>query len=113
MLILTSTLTMAEVLWMKNAPAIPQAKSLLVRRFFRRSYIRLRNVTRTVSETAQDLVWKDGVKPKDAIHVATALESKAYALETFDAGLLKKSATIGDPVLIIRKPIPPAQKVLL
>ena len=112
-LIVTSTLTIAEVLWMKNAPPIPKDKADIVRKFFRRSSMRLRNVTRVVSESAQELVWDHGVKPKDAIHVATALEAKVQALETFDEGLLKKSGIIGAPPLLIRKPIAPAQKKLL
>jgi len=111
-LILTSTLTITEVLWKKNSPQITQDKSDLVRRFFRRSCMRLRNVTRSVAESAQDLVWQNGIRPKDAIHVATALDAKVFALETFDADLLKKTETIGSPTLIIRKPIPPAQPKL-
>jgi predicted nucleic acid-binding protein len=111
-LIITSALTIAEVLWLRGAPPIPQEKAELVRRFFRRSYIRVRNVTRGISENAQDLVWNHGIRPKDAIHVATALDAKALALETFDEGLLKKSGAVGNPGLIIRKPIPPAQPKL-
>jgi len=108
-----ATLTIAEVLWMRNAPPIPKDKAEIVRRFFRRSSIRLRNVTRVVAETAQQLVWDQGVRPKDAIHVATALEAKVQALETFDDALLNKSGTIGVPPLLIRKPIAPAQRKLL
>ena len=111
-LILTSALTIAEVLWMRGAPMIPQDKADIVRRFFRRSYLRVRNVTRAVAENAQDLVWTQGIRPKDAIHVATALDAGVAALETFDDELLKKSGTIGNPALIIRKPIAPAQRGL-
>ena len=111
-LILTSALTIAEVLWMRGAPMIAQDKADIVRKFFRRSYLRIRNVTRAVSENAQDLVWTQGIRPKDAIHVATALDVGAAALETFDDELLKKTGIIGNPSLIIRKPIPPAQKGL-
>lgn len=81
-LIITSALTIAEVLWLRGAPPIPQEKAELVRRFFRRSYFRVRNVTRAISENAQDLVWNHGIRPKDAIHVATALDAKTTALET-------------------------------
>ena len=109
-LIITSALTIAEVLWLRNAPPIPKQKAELVRKFFRRSYIRVRNVTRIVSESAQDLVWDNGIRPKDAIHVATALDAKVVALETFDEPLIKKSGSVG---LLIRKPIPPAQKKLI
>jgi predicted nucleic acid-binding protein len=100
------------VLWMRGAPMSPQNKAEIVRKLFRRSSMRVRNVTRTISENAQDLVWTQGIRPKDALHVATALDAGAAALETFDLELLKKTGTIGNPALIIRKPIPPAQKGL-
>jgi predicted nucleic acid-binding protein len=111
-LIFTSALTIAEVLWMRGAPMIPKDKAEIVRKFFRRSYLRVRNVTRAVAEEAQDLVWNHGIRPKDAIHVATALDSGVAALETFDEQLLKKTMTLGNPPLIIRKPRAPAQKEL-
>jgi len=111
-LILTSTLTIAEVLWMRGAPMIPQEKAEIVRKFFRRSYMRMRNVTRAISESAQDLVWNHNIKPKDAIHVATALDATVFALETFDDGLLNKTGKIGSPSLVIRKPLAPAQRGL-
>jgi predicted nucleic acid-binding protein len=111
-LIITSALTIAEVLWLRGGPPIPQEKDKLVRKFFRRSYIRVRNVTRAVSESAQDLAWNHGIRPKDAIHVATAQDAKVVALETFDEGLLNKSGAVGNPNLIIRKPIPPVQPKL-
>jgi predicted nucleic acid-binding protein len=111
-IIFTSALTIAEVLWMRGAPAIPQQKAEIVRRFFRRSYFRVRNVTRAISEGAQDLVWNHGIRPKDAIHVATALDVGVAFLETFDEQLLKNTGTIGNPPLCIRKPLPPAQKEL-
>lgn len=107
--IITSALTIAEVLWMRGAPMIPQQKADLVRKFFRRSHMRVRNVTRHISETAQDLVWNHSIRPKDAIHVATALDAGTVVLETFDEGLIGKSGVVGSPPLIIRKPIAPAQ----
>ena len=108
-LIVTSALTIAEVLWMRNAPQITKDKADILRKFFRHSYIRVRNVTRTIAEDAQDLVWNNGIRPKDAIHVATALSAKASVLETFDDNLLRKSGLIGAPPLVIRKPIAPRQ----
>jgi len=108
-LIVTSTLTPAEVLWMRNAPRITADKANIVKRFFRRSYIRLYNVTRSISEYAQELVWSHNVKPKDAIHVATALQLQVDALETFDEGLIALSGKLGNPPLVIRKPQQPKQ----
>jgi predicted nucleic acid-binding protein len=111
-LIVTSALTLAEVLWMRNGPRLTEDKALMVRRFFRRSTIRVYNVSRKISESAQDLVWRHDIKPKDAIHVATALHLSADALETFDSNLIKKSGTVGTPLLLIREPQSAAQASL-
>jgi len=108
-LIVTSALTLAEVLWMRGAPRLPKDKAELVRRFFRRSYIRVYNVSRKLAEAAQDLVWEDNIKPKDAIHVATAIHLKADALETFDGDLIGRSGKVGNPLLLIREPQAPEQ----
>lgn len=108
-LIVTSTLTLAEVLWMRNQPRLSKDKADLVQKFFRRSYIRVYNVTRKIAENAQSVVWDNGIKPKDAIHVSTAINLKVDALETFDEGLLKKSGQVGEPLLKIRQPEPPVQ----
>jgi predicted nucleic acid-binding protein len=107
--IVTSALTLTEVLWTKGAPKLERDKALTLRRFFRHSYIRVYNVTHTVAEVAQDVVWSHKIKPKDAIHVATAIELKVPYLETFDIGLLKKSGLVGTPPLQIRHPIAPLQ----
>lgn len=112
LLLVTSALTIAEVLWLRNHPPLPADRADLVRRFFRRSYIRVVNVTRKISEEAQTLVWQHGIKPKDAIHVATALHLELDTLETFDDGLIAKSGTVGSPLLQIRKPQAPTQGTL-
>ena len=111
-LIVTSALTLAEVLWMRNAPKISKHKADLVQRFFRRSYIRVYNVTRAISESAQDLVWDHSIKPKDAIHVATAANLKVKILETFARDLIGKSEKVGDPPITIRTPQEAAQGTL-
>jgi len=108
-LLITSTLTLAECLWMRGQPKVAHEKAEIVRRFFRKSYIRMYNVTRRLGEDAQDLVWLSGIRPKDAIHVATAIHLKVDALETFDTGLIKKSGSVGEPLLKIREPQAPRQ----
>jgi predicted nucleic acid-binding protein len=110
--IITSTLTIAECLWLRNSPPVPKDRADTVRRFFRRSFLRVRNVTRRTAELAQDLVWDHQIRPKDAIHVATVLEARAVILETFDDLLIGKSGLIGEPPLIIRAPIGPEQSRL-
>lgn len=62
-LVVTSALTLAEVLWMRGGPRLPQDKALIVRRFFRKSFIRVYNVSRKHSESAQDIVWDHDIKP--------------------------------------------------
>ncbi|WP_418025890.1 type II toxin-antitoxin system VapC family toxin (plasmid) [Paracoccus sp. TD-10] len=108
-LIVTSALTLAEVLWLRDGPRIAADKAALVQKFFRRSYIRVYNVTRKISESAQVLVWDNDIRPKDAIHVATAINLKADALETFDGKLIGKSGSVGAPLLLIREPQPASQ----
>lgn len=103
-LIVTSALTLAEVLWMRGGPRLSKDKAELVQKFFRRSYIRVYNVTRKIAESAQVLVWDNSIKPKDAIHVSTALHLSVDALETFDDKLIGKSGCVGDPLLLIREP---------
>ncbi|MCA3633528.1 MAG: type II toxin-antitoxin system VapC family toxin [Methylobacterium sp.] len=108
-LIVTSALTLAECLWMRGQSKVPKNKAQIVQRFFKRSFIRVYNVTRKIGEDAQALVWDNGIKPKDAIHVATAIFLGVDALETFDADLIKKSGTVGSPLLKIRQPEAPRQ----
>jgi len=103
-LIVTSALTLAEVLWMRGQTRITKQNAATVQKFFRRTYIRVYNVTRKISEAAQILVWDNSIKPKDAIHVATAIHLGADALETFDKKLIAKSGTVGNPPLLIREP---------
>lgn len=103
--IVTSSLALAECLWLRNNPKLSKDRAAIIRRFFRRSFIRVRNVTRNTAEAAQDLVWDHGIKPKDAIHAATAIEAGVPVLETFDDGFIAKSGTVGTPPLIIRAPI--------
>ncbi|GIU66755.1 hypothetical protein PsB1_0909 [Candidatus Phycosocius spiralis] len=102
-------MTLAECLWMRGQTRVSKDKAQIVQRFFKRSYIRVYNVTRKIGEDAQTLVWDFGVKPKDAIHVATAISLSVEALETFDVDLIKKSGSMGTPLLKIRQPEAPHQ----
>lgn len=109
--IITSALTIAEVLAMRGRMPIPVAQRTKVEAFFRRESIAVVNVTRRLAEAARGMVWDHGIAPKDALHVATALEAKVDSLHTFDAGLIRKNGLVGVPSLIICKPSVP-QKTL-
>lgn len=103
-LLITSALTLAEVLYLRGGQPIAKARKDVVVDFFKNDYIAVRNVTRHIAELARELVWDHGIRPKDAIHVATALEARLSLMNTFDGNLLKKSPVPGNPPLLIVKP---------
>ncbi len=87
--IVTSTLAAAEVIYMKGVPKLDPNKRALVGNFFRDQHLSQKSVTRMIAELARDVVWDSGIKPKDAIHVATACFYKITDFHTYDDGLLK------------------------
>jgi predicted nucleic acid-binding protein len=103
-MIVTSALTIAEVLALRGKVKIPPADRERVEAFFRQDYIAVRNITRRIAEAARALVWDHGVVPKDALHVATALDAGLTLLNSFDRDLIGKSGRLGKPPLIIEKP---------
>ena len=107
--IVTSVLTLAEVLKVKGEVPVPKERREEIDGFFKQSWIILRDVTPRIATKARDLVWDSSINPKDAIHVATALHFKLPRLDTFDTGLHKKDASLGDPVLRIGRPDLPEQ----
>jgi hypothetical protein len=104
--IITSALTLTEVLWMKHHPLIPKERASKIHRFFLHEWIIVRDLDRTVAEMARELVWDRRVKPKDAIHLATALSTgvKVEQFDTFDQELIDLSGKIDDPPLRIGRP---------
>jgi predicted nucleic acid-binding protein len=102
--IVTSALTLAEVLWLKGKDPIPKTDRGKVRQFFRHDWIVMRELDRATAEQAQEVVWEHGVKPKDAVHVATALRVAVEQLDTFDESLIGLSGKVGNPPLTIGRP---------
>lgn len=110
--LITSSLTLAEVLMMRGKPYLPRTDAARVRDFFKQPYISVRSVTRALAEDARELVWSRGIKPKDAIHVATAASAKLTTLHTFDRHLIRKSGKVGTPPLRIERPSVAAPRML-
>lgn len=103
--IVTSALTLAEVVTLKGYKPLPPDKRQMIRQFFRNPWIVLREVDRYTAEEAQDLVWNYiALRPKDAIHVATAIRAGVQFLDTYDEPLIGLNEQIGDPPLKITKP---------
>jgi predicted nucleic acid-binding protein len=91
-LIVTSALTLSEVLALRGAKRLvprPKMKARVID-FFKNEYIAVQNVTREVAELSRDLVWDHGIKPKDAIHVASAIAAGVTVFETYDRPLITK-----------------------
>ena len=112
-IVVTSALTIAEVIWAKGHKKIEKSKRDLIEQFFRQPYISVQNVTRFIAESGRNMVWDYGIRPKDAIHVATALTNRILLLNTFDDGLLRHDGKIGEPGLKIEKPHEPYQQDFL
>ena len=106
LMLVTSALTIAEVLWLKGGQKLPPSRAKQIEAFFRNRWIVVRDVDRFIAEDARQLVWDKNVKPKDAIHLATALRQDVVIdqLDTFDGGLIKLSAQLGNPPLVIGYP---------
>lgn len=102
--IVTSALTLAEVIKMKSKEPVKREHSEKIRRFFRHEYIAIIGVNRFIAEHARELIWEKGLMPKDAIHVATALKRQLRIFDTFDTELHKLDGKLGAPPLRIAKP---------
>lgn len=105
LVIVTSSLSIAEVVKLRHHSPVPVADADQVRKFFRQPYIVVRELDRFLAEEAQSMVWDHGVDPKDAVHVATAVRVGVEQLDTFDEKLIGKTGVIGSPPLIIGRPL--------
>jgi len=104
-LIVTSALTLTEVIKLKGEAPLGRDKETKIIDFFKNQYISVRNVDRYVAEDARGLIWTyPALWPKDSIHVATAIRLHIPFLNTFDEDLIKLSGQLGDPPLRIERP---------
>lgn len=108
--LVTSALTLTEVLWPQGYKSLAAQHAHKIEAFFRHSWIIVRELDRFIAEDARELVWNKNVRPKDAIHLATALRQDVQLdqFDTFDLELIKLSGTLGQPPLTIGRPsLPP------
>jgi predicted nucleic acid-binding protein len=114
--IVTSALTLTEVIKLRGKPELKREHERRIADFFQNEYIILRNVDRFIALAAQRLVWEHNLAPKDSIHVATAIRWKVPVLDTFDDGLIALSGKLAfdesnpsSPLLQITAPHQPMQ----
>jgi predicted nucleic acid-binding protein len=112
--IITSALTLTEVIKMKGQNRLPAKSEEQIRQFFEQDYVRIMNVDRPTAELARQLIWEHTqLDPKDSIHVATAIQHRISPFHTFDKTLLKLDGQLGRPPLRICTPDIPDQLSLL
>ncbi len=93
--IVTSALTLAEVV--KCDTTLPKSEQeQLISEFFKNSYIAVRQVDRRVSDMARGIVRDHGLKPPDAIHIATACITNVSEFNTYEQKMLGKSGSISE-----------------
>ncbi len=117
LVIVTSTFTLAEVIG-RPRRSFTAADEKLVRELFENPYIVVRDLTRPIATEARRIVVEHGLKPPDAVHVATALDAGVAVFHTTDGhggkrGLLDANGRIGSPPLTIEPPSFPTQPRLL
>ncbi len=112
--IITSTLTIAEVLYKKGTPKLDEKFRPALNNFFRDSFISLKPLTREIAELARDVVWDSNIKPKDAVHVATCAYYRIRFLHSFDGNLVdKKTIEINGFTIDISRPHAEAQSEII
>lgn len=102
--IVTSALTLTEVLRPKGTTLIPREAAQSIHRFFQHEWIVVHNLDRALAEKARDLVWDHSVDHKDSIHVATAIDAAVDQFDTYDGPLIELSGKVGSPPMAIGKP---------
>ncbi|MEO8601410.1 MAG: PIN domain-containing protein [bacterium] len=106
-LIVTSALTLVEVIKLKGHPSLPREQERKIREFFQRSFVLTRGFDQFTAIDARELIWKHGLMPKDSVHVATALRARLRILETHDRPLIdlnQKLPVPGGAPMTIRQP---------
>ena len=105
LLIITSAITLIEVVRLQKQPVQLSAKDAKkITQFFQNPYIYIHGVDREVATVARQLIWDHNLQQRDSIHVATALRRSIPKLHTFDEGLLKLDGKLGNPRLRICRP---------
>lgn len=106
---LASTLVLAEVA--KTGQIAGKDEEEKVKKLadlWENEFFVIQGVDRAIALKAAEYVRNFGLKPSDAIHVATALALGANELQTYDEGVLSRDGRIGHPALSIKKPSHPS-----
>ena len=100
-----SPLVQVEVVRPKGAPApLAEAVREKVGGLFENDYVKWRTIDRKISSDSQRLCWDYPIHPRDAIHLAVAIDLDCHLLETTDGDLLNLDQKIPNTSLRICRP---------
>jgi predicted nucleic acid-binding protein len=111
-IIVTSFMTLTEVIKLDGAKPTRVEDQKLITQFFKKDYFEWVNFDRGIAEAARELMWAhDGVKSKDAVHIASAVEVTAMgvkldALHAYDGAFAKLSGKIAGLKCQMGEPMP-------
>lgn len=112
-IIVTSFMTITEVLRIGDSKNPTHEAQQKIIRFFQKDYFEWVNFDRGIAERARDLMWKhDGLKSKDAVHIASAVEAtlqgvQLNAVHAYDGMFSSLSGKIDGLKCKMEHPIPP------
>jgi len=102
--IVVSTIAQAEVAFLPRLAASDSESK--IQEFFSRRYVISAAFDVSLTMIVRRLIREHkGLKPSDAVHLATALQWQIPIIETTDPDLLALDGTEGNPELIIRRPL--------
>lgn len=110
--IVTSALSIAEVVSICSTRPVPVSEANKIKCFFENRFILLQQVDRATAELAADIGRQHKIRPVDAIHIATAIRARCHVLHTYDGSgdptnnkrLIFYNRKIGNPALPIEVP---------
>ncbi|MBI5761963.1 MAG: type II toxin-antitoxin system VapC family toxin [Planctomycetes bacterium] len=94
LVIVTSALTIAEVCKLPETGKQPNDQTKKILEFFENPYIVIRSLDRMIAERANLISRDHGIKPSDAVHVATAILTGCDVLYTYDSGKGKRKGLL-------------------
>ena len=92
--VITSTLTLAEVNRASNIGILTAFRET-IEHFFEQSFIQLVTVDRPIAVAARGIMFEHGLRPADAIHVASAARANCGVLYTYDKQISRLNGKLG------------------
>ena len=109
-ILVASTMVIAETVKLSGDAQLWKQECDKIRAFFDNEFIEIVDVTKEIGESAANICREHGLKPPDAIHVATALKYGCKCMHAYDGQLLALNGKVGVPPLRIEVPAEMAPK---